>query len=351
MNLIQGKIVLSASERDEALAALSGMVFNTLKSGTLDCETVLNACDALSKAVGNEHAAMLESIGVPPVKAAEYIRQARLMLQKDTLIKRLETELGGVFSLTGAPRITETDDICMKETVMPLGVLLHIAAGNQYGLAFYSVIEGLLTGNINIVKLPSGDDGLSAFILSEMIKTEPRLKEYIYLFDYTSKDAAALEKLAGIADAVVVWGGDEAIRSIRSIAKPDTKIIEWGHKLSFAYATKAGLKKQTLEVVAVNIINTNQLLCSSCQGIYLDTESMDGVHEFCERFLPVLEQARESCPEKLPIEIRAQTGLSVYIESLKSHRRPCRIFRGKQTALLAYEDSELEASVLYGNWG
>ena len=48
----------------------------------------------------------------------------------------------------------------IREETRPLGVLLHIAAGNAEGLPFFSVVEGLLAGNINILKLPGMDDGV-----------------------------------------------------------------------------------------------------------------------------------------------------------------------------------------------
>jgi hypothetical protein len=39
----------------------------------------------------------------------------------------------------------------------------------------------------------------------------------------------------------------------------------------------------------------------------------------------------------------------VYTESLQASYRPCRVLRGEQTALLAYEDSILETAIPYGN--
>jgi hypothetical protein len=321
----------------------------TLNKGIVESEIIIEACDILSKMIDLGHAAILTSVGFTEEKATEYIQEAKSLLCKENLLRRLKMELGDTFNLGEKPVSPKQHDITLKKKVMPLGVLLHIAAGNQQGLAFYSVMEGLLTGNINIVKLSSEDDGLSGFIFTELFKIEPRLKDYVYLFDYSSSDAGAIQKLLDISDAVVVWGGDQAIQSIRDMAKPNTKIIEWGHKLSFAYITEAGMQDNLLKGLAENIITTNQLLCSSCQGIFLDTDSMNEVYKFCERFLPVLEQSRKEYTEEIPIEIQAQTGLLVYTESLRTGSRQCRVFRGEQTALLAYENSELEISFLYGN--
>ena len=54
----------------------------------------------------------------------------------------------------------------IEEKKVPLGVIMHIGAGNALGLAAFSVMEGLLTGNINILKLPEYEGGISLKILN-----------------------------------------------------------------------------------------------------------------------------------------------------------------------------------------
>lgn len=345
MNLIKGKIVLSPEERNAALDTLEEEITCTLNNNALNADLIVNACDKLSETIGPQHVDLLIKSGISYERAAEYLSDAKAFLKKENLYKRLETELG---KDTERSFVSESG-VRVCEKIMPLGTLLHIAAGNQLGLPFYSAIEGLLTGNVNIVKLPGGDNGLSAMIFLELFKIEPVLKDYIYLFDYSSKDTATLEKLMDIADAVTVWGGDKTIEAVRNMADPTTKIIEWGHRLSFAYVTLEGASEESLCGLAENIIETNQLLCSSCQGIYVDTGSMDEIYWFCETFLPVLEQYRFDHYEDIPFVIQAQTGLMVYTEILQTSLRPCRVFQGKNTSLIAYEDSELETAIPYGN--
>ena len=53
-----------------------------------------------------------------------------------------------------------------------------------------------------------------------------------------------MKRLAGLADGVVVWGGDGAVRGVRELAGPSVKLIEWGHKISFAYVTLKGVRGQ-----------------------------------------------------------------------------------------------------------
>jgi hypothetical protein len=180
MNLIKGKIVLAAEERDAALDTLEEAILDTLKSNVLNEKLVLDACDLLSKSIGQEHIDLLIKAGIPSEKSREYLLEAKTQLKKENLMKRLKTELGEEYH-SEKYLVSHENGTRIKERILPWGTLLHITAGNQFGLAFYSAIEGLLTGNINIVKLPSGDDGLSIMIFSELFKIEPLLKDYIFL--------------------------------------------------------------------------------------------------------------------------------------------------------------------------
>lgn len=91
-----------------------------------------------------------------------------------------------------------------------------------------------------------------------------------------------------MADGIVVWGGDAAISAVRQFAPVGCKLIEWGHKLGFAYISGYEDKEKELTALAEHIISTRQLLCSSCQTIFLDTNSQEELHAFCEEFLPYL---------------------------------------------------------------
>lgn len=250
------------------------------------------------------------------------------MFSKESLLLRLRTELGDSFNkaMTANPI---NEEFTALHRIFPLGVLLHIAAGNTDGLPAFSVLEGLLTGNINILKLPAEEGGISVRLLLEVIKAEPKLAEYIYVFDYSSKDIEHIDKLIAAADAVVIWGGKEAVSALRGRIPPNIKLIEWGHKVSFAYVTEQGITSEGLEGLAKNITETGQLLCSSLQGIFLDTNDMNEICSFCERFLPILENAIRKSSQNIGIGIKSQVALKLYTEELESIYKNSKIFKGQ----------------------
>lgn len=333
MNLVKGKI-LNSKECDNILENLEQHILNTLNKGQLSTETVIAACNkVVTEFDESEYIDAISRLGIDQSLAKSYIDEFRQAFGKESLLRRIEVELGSAAA----------------GQILPLGVLLHIAAGNADGLPAFSVLEGLLAGNINILKLPAAEGGISVRLLQELIKAEPQLAEYIYVFDYSSKDIEHMEKLISAADAVVVWGGREAVSALRKLVPANVKLIEWGHKISFAYITEQGMTIRGLEGLAKNIADTGQLLCSSLQGIFLDTDNMKKIYEFCEQFLPILEDAVAKHPMDIGIGIKSQTALKLYAEELEGIYKNSRIFKGDNCSLIAYPDKTLDTSIQFGN--
>ena len=352
MNFVNGKII-SDDECNAALECIDEMLLDTLRKPPLDVNLVINACDSIVKYIEYlDVFKRLPELGISPMLAEMYMKQIGQMLSGEAIRERMRIELGVNYDKPRTLTYLHSGAIAVQ-TIAPLGVLFHITAGNVDGLPFISLLDGLLTGNINIVKLPKEEGGITVSLLEELFKIEPSLSEYVYVFDYSSKDIHAMRKLATVADAVIVWGGDEAVSAVRKLVDPNTKIIEWGHKISFAYITKDGTKKDALEKLASHICLTNQLFCSSCQGIYLDTDDMQDVYHFCEEFLPIFEKACQENPlvsgEAANIFIQAEVTLQNYHRHIENKNSNIRLYRDKNCSITGQPDSKLESSIMYRN--
>lgn len=348
MNLADGKII-DTSACNHIVNTLEQRIVSTLGKRPLNPEMVIKACGQLANAL-EDHVCLktMEIFGINKNLGKNYISQFRQMFHEQNLRNRLRKELGDNYhsAMSHVPFSLERG---ITEKIMPLGVLLYIAAGNAEGLPAFSVLEGLLTGNINILKLPSFESGISVWLLQELVKIEPALKEYVYVFDFSSSDSEQIRKLMDVANAVVIWGGDETIAALRRMVKPNTKLIEWGHKMSFAYITPQGFKEDSLNGLACHITETDQLLCSSCQGIYIDTDDAATLNEFCEKFLPVLENAFMEHAKDFGIGIKSQIALQVYSAQLETMYNNSQVFMGENCSLIVNTDNRLEPSIRYGN--
>lgn len=331
-------------ELPRLLERLEADCLETIAGQSIDRETVVAACDALARRVeaGDYDSVLQPFLAAFSIDPARF-REALFLFKREALSYKLAVELGP----EDLPDLTPPGRAPIRRRRMPLGVLFHMAAGNVDGLPAYSVVEGLLAGNVNILKLPAQDRGASLLLLRELVRLEPRLRDFVYVFDVPSTDLQSLERFAKIADAVVVWGGDEAVRAARTLAGPDTALICWGHKLSFAYAVPP-VSDGDLEALADHICATGQLLCSSCQGIFLDTGDMGEVYALAERLFPILQAAARRHPPADPA-LRARATLELYARELEADSGGRRICRGGGVSVTAAPDSQLELGLLAGN--
>lgn len=349
MILFNGTIY-PTSEQSRLLNAMEETINATLSEGRLSQEAVIRAIDRLGGMLrAGELDRLIEQSGL--ADSMKQMKGFSGLLSREYLTYKLRTELGDGFF-----EPWETSAVCglagVSNIPMPLGTLFHIAAGNMDALPAYTVVEGLLTGNVNILKLPQADNGLTMAALEKLIEIEPSLAGYIYVFDTPSTDIAAMRRLAGMADGIVVWGGDAAVSAVRAMAPAGVRLIEWGHRLSFAYLSgNWRVKKQELASLAEHIVTTEQVLCSSCQTIFLDTDSMDEIEKFCGAFLPMLQTARDVHP-LTEIGAAAEITLKNYTAELEAaiagHNRKRNPYAGRMCGLTVCEDSELELSDLFG---
>lgn len=323
------------------LSALAEEINHTRARLTLEPETVIAAIEGLTQRLDRgELDALLTQYATPQMLAA--LDDIRPALSRAALEEKLRTELGP-FGPAG------TDRIDSKR--YPLGTLFHVTAGNVAGLPAFSAVEGLLTGNINLIKLPRGDKGLTLAILSQLVEQEPRLAPFLYAFDVPSSDKTTMQALADLADGMVVWGGDDAVRACRAMAPVGCKLMEWGHRLSFAYLSHYEDNPEELDALAHHIIATGGLLCSSCQVIYLDTEDFSQAAQFCQDFLPRLSHAAQNIhptPGKA-----AEAALYAYetiLEQVVDRKNSGdQVFHGIGCTITLRRDQALELSHLHGN--
>lgn len=346
MILAEGKLYPSEKSGD-ILAALPAALNATLLLPPPDILVVVEALDRFAARIrGGAYADRLQSLLDTGIITSEQLVDAAALLERKSLLCKLETELGPDF-LSAVQRTPPHASRSLTVKRMPLGVLFHIAAGNAEALPAYSVAEGLLMGNVNLLKLPAADDGVSVALLRELLLLEPRLAPYVYVFDTPSSDLDTMKKLAYMADAVVVWGGDEAVQAVRRFAPPSISIIEWGHRLSFAYATTQA-DDEELAGLARHIFQTNQLYCSSCQGIFVDTADPATLDAFAARFLSFLDQAGREAPPR-DIGTQAQITLQQCRIRLESMFSSARILRGACGSVTIGLDHQLELSPMFGN--
>ncbi|WP_234431625.1 acyl-CoA reductase [Streptomyces sp. NRRL S-241] len=257
---------------------------------SLETETVLAACDALGAALcdpGHPVRARLAA-HLPEGEDPAVLSELGGLLGRRELTRKLRRELGGATP----GRLNRADP---RESVFeawaPVGLVAHIAPGNAATVAPLSIVEGLLTGNVNILRTSSADTLLTQHLMAELAALDPSgaLAARIVVLRFPSSRQEWLRLMCAPADAVAVWGGEAAVEGVAAHVPAGCRLVEWGHRISFAYLTAdAWSDAATLDGLADDVCLLEQEACSSPQVVYLDTEDEDEVFGFAERFAAVL---------------------------------------------------------------
>ena len=120
---------------------------------------------------------------------------------------------------------------------MGRGTVLHIAPSNVPTNFAYSMVFGLLSGNNNIIRLPS-KNFLQVEILCNILKKLSKKKNYKKIFNrlllikYENSDIISSE-LSKDMEARIIWGGDKTVNKFKSfITKPRCIDIAFANRYS-----------------------------------------------------------------------------------------------------------------------
>ncbi len=177
------------------------------------------------------------------------------------------------------------------------GVILHVAAGNVGSIGALSLVEGLLTKNVNILKAASSAPAFSLLFAESLRETDDAgtISSCVSVLVWSGRAVAHHELFKRHADAIVVWGGETAVREYRDGLGLQAQLIEWGPKVSAGIVARGVDLAEAARAAAADVSMWDQNACSSAQVIYVEGE--DQVDEFSRR----LEAELAAFAEKIPV--------------------------------------------------
>ena len=212
-------------------------------------------------------------IGFSKEMIAEGIETMSSLLSRDGMQTRLLSDLEKIGYLDDWTYNHHFRGYIKAESI---GVITHVSAGNVFVGGVDSLIQGIVTKNINIMKM-STVDPIFPVLFAKSLKD----------FDYTGvlhKAMALLNWKGGTqeiediikreCDAIVVYGGADTIRAYRKNLGLHCKLIEYGPKYSFVMVDGKELHKKGVEksakLIARDAIMWEQSACSSPHTIYVE---------------------------------------------------------------------------------
>ena len=110
--------------------------------------------------------------------------------------------------------------IFSKEIMIGIGLIFHVTPSNVPTNFMYSLIFGLLTGNSNIVKVPSKNFEqieIICKIINKLLNKKKfrKIRKMIKIVKYENNNDEFTKFLSSICDVRIIWGGDKSIEKIR----------------------------------------------------------------------------------------------------------------------------------------
>lgn len=343
--IIKGKRV--QTEKSTCLTNVNEWINETLSAGTLNVRRAIKALDELGQYLINNEDFLLPELcelGFSIEEAIQIKKDSLGVLSAEELFKKIKRELGGLpFEIN---RLSTRED--EFEGWMPVGVLGHVTSSNDAMLPFFSSVEGILTGNINVIKTASGAHKVAMTMIEKLCEIDESLSPYFYVFPLSSKDEALLKEMFALCNTVAVWGSDAATSGVRKLAPAGVKIVEWGNRISFAYFTKNGYTKEALKGLAEDVCVNDQQACSAPQVVYFEADNKEEIISFAENFMQILQEVSDTYPlhpmsQAEHAELTAQKQLC-YLDEIMGEAK---LIDGNGCRIFVNFDEELCASPLY----
>ena len=184
------------------------------------------------------------------------------------------------------------------------GILFHVTPGNVPVNFAYSLLAGLVTGNINIVRVPSKNfeqvsliiNAIKTVLLNERYKSI--FSKRLYMVRY-NRDSSATAFFSERCDVRIIWGGDKTIDEIRkSPIPPKSTEVTFSDRYSISIISAENyLRSEKKSKLALDFYNDtflfDQNACTSPQTIYWVgsiEESQNAQAVFWEMLQLVLEE-------------------------------------------------------------
>lgn len=240
-----------------------------------------NSADYLQSISLDDLCAFFEECGKnfaknPDTKKIQGIAFASIWMKKENLLSLATTALGN-------PAILKSfvENGKKKVRAQPRGLAVHWIAGNVGTLFVFSLVQSMLAGNSNLLRLPSSNFAPALAMLKAMHETSTaqvdgkKLLQSIVAVGFPSEDLASNALLSQNADCRILWGGEEMVSSISSLPKSSfCEDIIFGPKYSFsaidAKTQKMPSFEATLKSLASDIIAFEQSACSSPHTVFLE---------------------------------------------------------------------------------
>lgn len=218
----------------------------------------------------------------------EYVMKGLL---KENIYKLLDNELENRYVLDNW-----IDTSYGKMHRQPRGLTFHNVSGNAFIVIPISIAMGLLSKNVNIVKVSKDEPYFAHAFLKSLFEIDESIKDRLSIIYFDSSSEDIYDYIVSNIDCVIHWGGKASRDYMASLcAKYGVHFIEHGPKISFEVIDE-GVTFEDIKGIALDISLWEQRACLSPRIIFLDKKV--NKNEFLENLNICLKGITEVFPKE-----------------------------------------------------
>src|SRR5690606_35136271 len=193
-------------------------------------------------------AELIKESGFNPQEVEKTLSILPTLLSRASLEKRLRSEFKPLSVLDG---FVKTPGFAGKVKATPLGIVLHVTAGNVFLSSIDSLVMGLVTKNLSIVKVSGQNKFFPNFFAQKLIEHDERkiISNKFAILHWKGGERSIEDLFKKKVNGIIAWGGEEMIESYRKDLPPAVKFLDFGPKISVQVISREGLKDQDLSLV------------------------------------------------------------------------------------------------------
>lgn len=162
-------------------------------------------------------------------------------------------------------------------TASPRGTVLHLLPGNVPLSCIVSLLRGLITKNASILKVSSADPFTANALLASFLEIDPShpIPRSISIAYWQPETDGVAEQIAAGVDAIVAWGGDDAVAWARRRCSPRAEVIAFGPRHSFTIIGPGADLAKAARGAAFDSALYDQRACFSTREIFVHASIAD----------------------------------------------------------------------------
>ncbi len=221
----------------------------------------------------------------------------------------------------------------VSRSAFPPGLTLTICSGTVPGVSTTALVRSLLVGAGTLVKPGAGDVVLPLLFADALREVDADAAAALAVVYWRGGDAALEDAALAAADRVVVYGGDETVRSVRRRTPPATTLVEYRHRVGIVVVGVEGRTEGELdrlvEDVADAVVPYEQRGCVSPVSVHA-VGRPEEARRFAERLAAGLERRQVVMPGvRTPTEASVAQQIAGSLELRRAAGEPVGLWMGR----------------------